>query len=192
MPVLGKVYERLIVGRIWRAINDKELMQPYQHGVIEGRGTVTAFEQLARVLDNTENRWLVGIFADISGAFDNAWWPLILDRMKNWGMPGNLLRVVSCYLEDRTVILRTKNCIATKKLTKGCPQGSVLGPVLWNVLFESMLVRDFGLGSNIIAYADDALVTVMGNTRAQVERALSVALGEVCDWAKKSKMTISA
>lgn len=43
-----------------------------------------------------------------------------------------------------------------------------------------------------MAYADDALVTVKGNTRAQVERALSVALGEVCDWVKKSKMTISA
>lgn len=104
------------------------------------------------------------------------------------------MRVVSCYLEleDRTVTLRTKNCIATKKLTKVCPQGSGPRPVLWNVLFESLLVRDFGPGSNVIAYADDALVTVKGNTRAQVERALSVALGEVCDWAKKSKMTISA
>lgn len=191
LPVLGKVYERLIVGRIWRAINERELMLPFQHGFREGRGTVTAFEQLARVLDETEERWLVGIFADISGAFDNAWWPLILDKMKNWGMSGNLLRVVSCYLQDRTVTLRTANCVTSKKLTKGCPQGSVLGPVLWDVLFESLLVRDFGPGSGIIAYADDALITVKGNTRAQVERALSVALGEVCDWAKTSKMTIS-
>lgn len=30
LPVLGKVYERLIVGRIWRAKNDRELMQPFQ------------------------------------------------------------------------------------------------------------------------------------------------------------------
>lgn len=91
LPVLGKVYERLIVGRIWRAINDRDLMQPFQHGFREVRGTVTAFEQLAKVLDDTEEIWLVGIFADISGAFDNAWWPLILDKMKNWGMYGNLL-----------------------------------------------------------------------------------------------------
>lgn len=59
LPVLGKVYERLIVGRIWQAINDKELLQPYQHGFREGKGSVTAFEQLARVLDNTEDSWSV-------------------------------------------------------------------------------------------------------------------------------------
>lgn len=40
LPVLGKVYERLIVGRIWRAINERELMQPFQHGVeLEGNET---------------------------------------------------------------------------------------------------------------------------------------------------------
>lgn len=104
---------------------------------------------------------------------------MILDKMKNWGMSGNLLRVVSCYLQDRTVTLRTKNCVATKKLTKGCPQGSVLGPVLWNVLFESLLVRDFGPGSGIIAYADDALITVR-ETQEQRWRGHSVLLWVKC------------
>lgn len=52
-----------------------------------------------------------------------------------------------------------------KKLSKGCPQGSVVGPDLWNVCFDKVLRKLVEAGVVVIAYADDLILIVHGNSR---------------------------
>lgn len=63
-----------------------------------------------------------------------------------------------------------------------------MGPDLWNVFFESLLNRNVGPRNEIIAYADDALVVVRGNTRQEVERGLKLVLEELTEWSQDTKM----
>ena len=57
------------------------------------------------------------------------------------------------------------NGVTVHFLSKGCPQGSCLGPFLWLSLLETLLSGDFGEGTEILAYADDVLLVVSGHSR---------------------------
>lgn len=89
---------------------------------------------------------------------------------------------------EQVVHLKTTTGSAWRSLTKGCPQGSAIGPDLWNVFFESLLNRNVGRRNEIIAYADDALVVVRGNTRHEVERGLKLVLEELTELSQDTKM----
>lgn len=72
--------------------------------------------------------------------------------------------------------------MVVKTLTKGCSQGLVLGSILWNVLFEDLLRMALGEGTSLIAYADDVVLLVSGNSRNDLEERGRYALGRVVDW----------
>lgn len=60
------------------------------------------------------------------------------------------------------VLLKTK--------TKGCPQGSVLGPEFWNLIMDVPLKRLESDGVELVAYADDLLAVIHGCSRRELER----------------------
>jgi hypothetical protein len=70
------------------------------------------------------------IILDIKGAFDHCWWPQILKQLKEKNCPKNLYNLIKGYLSERYALIKLGNILITKKLNKGCPQGSALGPGL--------------------------------------------------------------
>ncbi|GBN22749.1 hypothetical protein AVEN_38017-1 [Araneus ventricosus] len=71
------------------------------------------------------------IFLDIKGAFDNAWWPSILSILKETGIPENMLHLLKSFLSERTAGLALGPSRQTFPSEKGCPLGSVSGPILF-------------------------------------------------------------
>ena len=108
---------------------------------------------------------------DISGAFDNAWWPFVLYQLRRYNCPQYLQTLIRSYLTDREVVFEMEGARRSKTLTKGCPQGSILGPILWNVIFEDLLRQDYGDDVHIVAYADDAMLIVGGRSRTDLVEA---------------------
>lgn len=139
-------------------------------------------------MEGSRKRYVCGIFADIKGAFDNAWHTAILRQLYLWGCSPGLIRLVVSYLKERRVTLTVGGGVAEKVVSKGCPQGSILGPLLWNVLFNGLLELDMG-GVEVVAYADDAVVIVDAETRNDVERRL-VDVAERL-WTENIKLTLS-
>lgn len=192
LPVLGKVVERLLVVRLKRFLAEGGWLHEGQYGFVEGKSTVKALADVAEEVRERDDKVVLGVFADISGAFDNAWWPWILHQLRVWGCPKNLFRVLRSYLSERKAVMRLGGYEAEKMLSKGCPQGSILGPYLWNVLFDGFLRKDYGQGARAFAYADDGLVVVSGDTRRAVEERASWAAAGLWDWADTVKLTVSA
>ncbi|GFU99451.1 reverse transcriptase domain-containing protein [Trichonephila clavipes] len=89
------------------------------------------------------NLHTVLVFLDIKSAFDNAWWPGILSLLKISSIPGNLFAVIPSFLKDRSVTLSLGHSSKEKFLNKGCPQGSVSGPFLWNVIINDFLEKSW-------------------------------------------------
>lgn len=129
LPITGKILEKAIAGRLKDLAHNSERSSTRQYGFRPGRSTEDAIVELQRVVRSAQGKYAVGLLFDISGAFDNVWWPSILGNLKARNCPRNLYRLISSYLSNRKAIIAGNAASVEKKVTKGCPQGSVLGPL---------------------------------------------------------------
>jgi len=65
---------------------------------------------------------------DVRGAFDAAWWPIILGNLKELKCPKNLYNMLRSYFSNRTALLRGNTIEIEKPFTMECPHGSCSGP----------------------------------------------------------------
>ena len=104
---------------------------------------------------------------DIAGVFDHVSWPHTLKELSRKGVNKGIVSIVKDYLTER-VITDDESCQRRKALRCGCPQVSVLGPLLWNIGYDCVLD---GLAEQQLihyAYADDTLIVVCANTRDEL------------------------
>ncbi|KAI5696448.1 hypothetical protein M8J76_011941 [Diaphorina citri] len=64
-------------------------------------------------------------------------------------------------------------------MTAGVPQGSILGPTLWNLLYNGVLELPRPDGVTFIAYADDLAVVILAKTEIDIETKASDTLGMI-------------
>lgn len=131
------------------------------------------------------------LFVDIKGAFDNVWWPALACRLSELNLPEKLLKVLLNCLDERTVHLNTSNCTQAKTLTKGFPQGSILGPTLWNLCMDAFLSADPEAPMEKVAYADDVANIVSAQNRRELEMRLREVTMEIERWTDAQKLELS-
>lgn len=193
LPVLGKVMEKLLTTRLTETLYSPEHASPSQYGFKAGSGTDDALHKLQSIVGSLATKHAIAISFDIKGAFDNVWWPAVTAELRNRECPQNVYNVLLDYFRDRKVILRSEFLTVTKNVTKGCPQGSVLGPSIWILLFDTLLNRLAAVDrTHSVAYADDLLVIVEGNSRSSLETTAAAAVGVIQSWCSDYKLQLSA
>ncbi|KAE9523199.1 hypothetical protein AGLY_016432 [Aphis glycines] len=153
LPVLGKALEHLVCTRLNEEIKDK--MAEGQHGFRKGKSTITAINDVRNWVNSRSEKYVMGIFLDISGAFDNVKWEPLIQDMEELGASEATLRITESYLRNRTARIRLGNVTVNTTLTKGCPQGSGFGLSLWDVTINHVLAADREEYTYRVAYADD-------------------------------------
>lgn len=191
LPVMGKILEKAIAGRVKTIVNDHPRSSRRQYGFRPGRSTEDAIVEVQRLVKASQHRYVVGMLFDISGAFDNVWWPSILSNLKDRGCPKNIYGLIKSYLSNRRAKISGVSEEVEKTVTKGCPQGSVLGPLFWNLVFDEAIEIAGQNGEEPIAFADDLIVLVSGNSRNEIEIKGNKITQALSDWSKKQKLELS-
>jgi len=87
------------------------------------------------------------------------------------------------FLSDRTAHVTLGNSSSSKRVTKGCPQGSVSGPTLRNIIINDLIILLFNAPNlKIVVYADDIMVMMQGPSLPAILKTLQTTLQTIEEW----------
>lgn len=107
-------------------------------------------------------------------------------------MPKYLVAIISKYLSERRV--KYDNCsLATEfVVSRGVPQGSVLGPALLNVLYNGLLKLPLPQNVQLLAFADNVAVIATAEHGNFLHENLEPAFSQVNHWMEENGLTLAA
>jgi len=127
----------------------------------------------------------MAISLDIKNAFNTLPWDRVGDALRERGVPCYLVRVIREYFRDRSPEYVGRDGRHTRGIRCGVPQGSVLGPLLWDLAYDKVLCLPLPRGCSAICYADDTLVVAVedswGDAAARAEIAVARVVREITD-----------
>ena len=174
LNTIAKAVETIINRRLQTELEDR--LSETQYGLRQDRSTLQAIREVVDEVyeeksdqDYRRSNMCALILLDVENAFNSVEWRVVLEALKKKKISPYLQRLISSYLRDRW-IAKDGN---TYRMSAGVPQGSMLGPTLWNVAYDEVLRLRMPIGVRSLAYADDLALLVKARTREDVEQAVN-------------------
>ena len=190
-----KLLEKLIYWHIESTSNLSELLTEKQFGFKRGTSTDAAIHKITRKIEDAilDGGHALGLFLDIEGAFDNISFDALTSALKESDISPTLTRWIVYLIQHRTIILSHAGEQIIRIATKGCPQGGVLSPFLWNLALAKLLNDPSFDLSNLTGFADDLASVVQSHCLQVVSRDIvQHQLNTINEWCQESGLKLNA
>ncbi|GIX88620.1 RNA-directed DNA polymerase from mobile element jockey, partial [Caerostris darwini] len=156
LPTWGKIYDKVIANRLVYYLEMKNYLNPNQYGFRRKKSTINALENIKSfvVQSHAEKKLVCLISLDVQNAFNSVNWNILKQKIRELPIPAYLMNVLFDFLKDRAMLYKNIEVF----YNQGVPQGSCLGPTLWNIFINDLLAKDFGEETEIQAFADDIIL----------------------------------
>ena len=165
LPFLSKVLERVVAQQFQTYMNDNALYSTFQSAYRPFHSCETALVKVqSDILCALDTKCVViHVMLDLSAAFDTLEHTILINRLSDrFGVKGTPLSWFRSYLSGRSQQVAVGHSMSSRvDLNVGVPQGSVLGPILFNVYTTPLsdVLRSHGLDSH--CYADDSQLYIV-------------------------------
>ena len=192
LPIFSKIMERLIYNKVFDFLVRYEILFESQYGFRSGHNTTHATLDFVKTIEDAieHNNYSIGVFCDLSKAFDTLNHDILLMKLDYYGIKGKEWQWFHSYLNGRCQYVEFNGHKSTTlPLETGVPQGSILGPLLF-LLYINDLPSATTMKS--VIFADDTNLLISGNNLREIADTLNSELELVSDFFKANQLKLNA
>lgn len=193
LSIAGKIFEKILCLHITEYLNKHYLLSIKQFGFQKERSASDLLLKMVtswnKSLDKGDDTYVVAL--DIAGAFDRVWHSGLVAKLESLGIEGDLLQLLGNYLQNRELTVVVNGCSSKQhKIEASVPQGSVMGPLLWNIYFDDLLQ----MVPESAAFADDCTLQFPCQEGKHYETICHIneTLMSVASWGKRWQVSFAA
>ena len=184
---VAKIYERNMFEQIYAYID--QFLSPYLFGYRKGRSTeqclAIMIEVWKKALDTFNKTGAV--LTDLSKAFDCLNHNLLIAKLNAYGFDKNALTFIYNYLKGRKQRTKVNGMHSSwRDINYGVPQGSILGPLLFNIFINDIFL--FMNDAKIANYADDNTAFSVGKSIDDLLAKLENETSVILEWFRINEM----